>query len=84
MNELTPIPEPPLPILTVRGKSVALDSDLAVLYGVQTRELNKAVRRNAGRFPDDFLFQLTPAEFANLMFQNGTSSSDSPPGSAGT
>lgn len=69
------IPEPPLPIFTIRGKAVALDSDLAVLYGVQTRELNKAGKRNAARFPADFLLQLTSVEFANLMFQNGTSSS---------
>ncbi|MBI4661859.1 MAG: ORF6N domain-containing protein [Verrucomicrobia bacterium] len=75
MNELTAIPEPPLPIHTLRGKPVVLDSDLAVLYGVQTRVLNKAVKRNAARFPADFLFQLTSTEFASLMFQNGTSSS---------
>jgi ORF6N domain-containing protein len=75
MDKLIPIPEPPLPILAIRGKPVVLDSDLARLYGVQTRELNKAVKRNAARFPADFVFQLTSEEFASLMFQNGTSSS---------
>ena len=51
-----------------------LDKDLAGLYNVQTRDLNKAVKRNIKRFPDDFMFQLTPEEFKNLKFQNGTSS----------
>jgi len=50
-----------------------LDRDLAELYGVQTRDLNKAVRRNSDRFPSDFMFQLTPVEYKNLMFQFGTS-----------
>jgi len=75
MNELLPIPAPQLAIFTIRGKPIVLDSDLAVLYGVETRVLNKAVKRNTARFPADFLFQLTPVEFANLKFQNGTSSS---------
>jgi hypothetical protein len=48
-----------------------LDSDLAELYQVTTGNLNKAVNRNAKRFPDDFMFQLTEIEFKNLMFQNG-------------
>jgi hypothetical protein len=43
------------------------------LYGVQTRDLNKAVRRNSDRFPSDFMFQLTPEEYKNLMYQFGTS-----------
>jgi len=52
-----------------------VDRDLAELYEVQTRNLNKAVGRNLKRFPDeDFMFQLTDDEFKNLMFQNGTSS----------
>jgi hypothetical protein len=50
------------------------DSDLAELYGVATKNLNKAVRRNAGRFPPDFMFQLTVQEVTNLRFQIGTSS----------
>lgn len=51
-----------------------LDRDLAKLYGVGTRNLNKAVKRNLERFPHDFMFQLTREEFENLMFQTGTSS----------
>ena len=52
-----------------------LDSHLAALYGVETKNLNKAVRRNLSRFPADFMFQLTPEELTNLKFQIGTSSS---------
>ena len=52
-----------------------LDSALAALYGVKTKELNKAVARNAERFPSDFMFRLAPQEVANLRFQIGTSSS---------
>lgn len=62
-------------ILVVRDKRVLLDSDLARFYGVQTRELNKAVSRNLDRFPEDFAFYLTAEEVRNLMFQSGTSSS---------
>jgi len=51
-----------------------LDKDLAALYGVQTRDLNKAVSRNLDRFPQDFMFGLTKAEFENLKFHFGTSS----------
>lgn len=51
-----------------------LDADLAGVYGVMTRNLNKAVKRNRDRFPEDFAFQLTPEETANLKFQIGTSS----------
>lgn len=51
-----------------------LDRDLSELYGVLTRNLNKAVKRNIKRFPEDFMFQLTKEEFDNLMFQFGTSS----------
>ncbi len=53
-----------------------LDSDLAVLYGVTTGNLNKAMKRNNDRFPDDFCFELTEDEYRNLIFQNGTSSSE--------
>jgi hypothetical protein len=62
-------------IYLIRGMKVMLDSDLAVLYGVKTKELNKAVTRNRDRFPSDFVFQLTAEEVANLRFQIGTSSS---------
>ena len=51
-----------------------MDKDLAVLYGIGTRDLNKAVTRNLDRFPADFMFQLTREEFKNLKSQFGTSS----------
>jgi hypothetical protein len=60
-------------IMVIRGHKVLLDSDLAGLYGVETKALNLAVRRNAQRFPADFMFQLTPEEDARLRFQNETS-----------
>ena len=60
-------------ILLVRGHKVLLDADLAALYGVQTRRLNEQVRRNLARFPADFMFQLTDAEFELLMSQFATS-----------
>ena len=58
----------------IRGEKVMLDADLAELYGVTTRALNRAVRRNVGRFPPDFMFLLHKEELANLKCQNGTSS----------
>ena len=61
-------------ILFVRDHKVILDKDLAVLYGVSTGNLNKAVTRNIDRFPDDFMIQLTEEEFKNLKFHFGTSS----------
>jgi hypothetical protein len=61
-------------IFLIRGQRVMLDVDLANLYGVTTGNLNKAVRRNQFRFPEDFMFQLTDVEFENLRFQIGTSS----------
>lgn len=61
-------------IFTVRGQKVILDSDLARLYGVKTKNLNKAMARNQSRFPEDFAFQLTAEEHSNLRFQSGTSS----------
>lgn len=59
-------------IFEIRGLKVILDKDLALMYEVTTGNLNKAVKRNADRFPDDFMFQLTNEEF-DLIFQNGTS-----------
>ena len=56
-------------ILLIRGLRVILDTDLAELYGVEVRSLNQQVRRNAGRFPDDFVMQLSPEETANLRSQ---------------
>jgi hypothetical protein len=61
-------------IFLVRGLRVMLDADLARLYAVETKNLNKAVRRNLARFPGDFMFRLTEKEAANLRFQCGTSS----------
>ena len=61
-------------ILVLRGHKVILDKDLAALYGVTTGNLNKAVARNIERFPDDFMFQLSPDEMENLIFHSGTSS----------
>ncbi len=60
-------------IFLVRDKKVMLDEDLAELYGVTTGNLNKAVKRNLSRFPDDFMFQLTKEEFDILLFQIGIS-----------
>jgi hypothetical protein len=61
-------------IYEIRGYKVMLDSDLAALYEVETFNLNKAVKRNIQRFPDDFMFQLTKEEWENLIFQFGISS----------
>src|SRR4051812_37583594 len=61
-------------IYLLRGQRVMLDSDLAELYGVETGALNRAVARNRGRFPDDFMGQLTKAKTADLKCQTGISS----------
>jgi len=61
-------------IILIRGHKVMLDRDLAKLYGVQTGQLTRQVRRNSERFPDDFMFQLTRDEFDNLKCQFGISS----------
>jgi len=60
-------------IYFIRGHKVMLDSDLAVLYGVRTKNLNKAIKRNIERFPGDFMFRLTNDEARSLRFQFGTS-----------
>lgn len=57
----------------IRGKRVILDSSLAELYGVPTKQLNRAVKRNEDRFPEDFMFQLTDEELTALRCQTGTS-----------
>lgn len=62
-------------ILVVRGEKVLLDSDLAELYGVPTGRLNEQVRRNADRFPRDFMFQLSAAEVRDLRSQDAISRS---------
>ena len=61
-------------IFEIRGQKVMLDHDLASLYGVGKKILNRSVKRNITRFPDDFMFQMTKIEFENLRFQFGTSS----------
>jgi hypothetical protein len=61
-------------IYQIRGERVMLDSDLALMYGVETKALNRAVKRNGYRFPKDFVFQLSEDEWKNLRYQNGTSS----------
>jgi hypothetical protein len=77
MNELTASIDEGIKtkIHTIRGMQVMLDSDLAELYGVETKNLNRAVNRNSDRFPPNFMFQLTEDEYQNLRFQFGTSSS---------
>jgi hypothetical protein len=60
-------------IYLIRGHKVMLDRDLAGLYGIGTRDLNKAVTRNLDRFPEDFMLKLNKDEFNSLMFQIGTS-----------
>src|SRR5688572_28994767 len=66
-------------IVLVRGHKVMLDSDLAALYGVETRQLVRAVKRNLPRFPPDFAYQLTRKEFTTLKCQIGISKSTSDP-----
>ena len=61
-------------IYAIRGLHVMLDADLAELYGVQTKVLNQAVKRNSDRFPPEFMFQLSEAELEILRSQNVTSS----------
>ena len=58
-------------IYLIRGEKVMLDSELSKLYGVTTGNLNKAVKRNIGRFPKDFMFQLSKKEYESLRFQIG-------------
>jgi len=61
-------------VMVVRGEKVLLDADLAELYGVPTKVLNQAVKRNIDRFPADFMFQLTPDEWARMRSQTVTAS----------
>ena len=58
-------------ILLIRGHKVMIDADLAQLYGIETFNLNKSVKRNSERFPEDFMFQLTKEEADSLRFQTG-------------
>jgi len=68
-------------IFTIRGDRVMLDADLAAIYGVTTRRLLEQVKRNSDRFPPDFVFQLTEAEWLSLRSQNATSKAE--PGRGG-
>jgi hypothetical protein len=61
-------------IYVFRGEKVMLDNDLAEMYGVETKQLKRQVRRNKSRFPKDFMFELSTKEFENLRSQIGTSS----------
>lgn len=61
-------------IYVIRNQKVLLDRDLAQLYGIETKRLNEAVKRNLSRFPEDFMFQLNSFEFENLKSQFATSS----------
>ena len=72
-RELVPIETIARRILAIRGHKVLLDSDLAELYGVPTKVLNQAVKRNRQRFPLDFMFQLKPMEAAVLRSRSATS-----------
>lgn len=62
-------------IYLIRSRKVMLDRDLAILYGVPTKQLNRAVKRNIDRFPNDFMFELTKDEMDNWKYQIGTSNS---------
>ena len=59
-------------IYEIRGKKVMLDSDLAMLFGYETKQLNRQVLRNINRFPENYCFQITDAEYISLRCQNGT------------
>jgi len=72
-NNLAPLPDIKSKIYTIRNLQVMLDSDLAELYQVQTKQLNKSVNRNIARFPEKFRFQLSKEEYETVLrFQNGT------------
>src|SRR3972149_2743503 len=74
MKALVPIELIEKKILVIRGEKVMLDADLAELYGVETKMLMRAIKRNIDRFPADFMIQLDKEEFENLRFHFGTSS----------
>jgi hypothetical protein len=72
-NAAIPIERITRAILLIRGQKVILDTDLAELYDVETKALNRAVKRNIERFPPDFIFELTKVETERLRCQSGTS-----------
>ena len=73
-NQLYEIEDIKQKIYTIRGKQVMLDSDIAILYDVETKKLNQAVKRNIKRFPSNYCFQLSETESENLRSQIVTSS----------
>lgn len=73
-TDLIPIENISSKIYLIRNEKVLIDSDLAELYGVETKALKRAVRRHKDRFPNDFMFELSKEEFDNLRYQFGTSS----------
>jgi len=75
-EEIVPVERVERVIYLIRGQKVMLDRDLGALYGVDTKVLKQAVKRNLRRFPDDFMFVLTGKEFANWRSQFVTSNSD--------
>ncbi|HEX9935244.1 MAG TPA: ORF6N domain-containing protein, partial [bacterium] len=78
-NDLIPLERIRQTILLIRGQKVMLDRDLAILYGIETRVLKQAVKRNRERFPDDFMFELTRKELRNIS-QGMMSSSENDEG----
>ena len=74
-NEIAPVTDNVIRslIYTIRGQQVMIDSDLAMLYQVETRRLNESVKRNIARFPESFCFQMTKEEFESLKSQIATS-----------
>ena len=76
MTDIVPLEQVEKAILILRGRRVMLDVDLAEMYGVETRSLIQALKRNVARFTDDFMFQLTAEEFALLRSQNVISKLD--------
>ncbi len=76
MNEIIPQEIIEKKIYLIRGQKVMLDSELAELYGVETSNLNKSVKRNSDRFPQDFMFQLMKEEADSLRFQFGISKTE--------
>jgi len=75
-NNMIPIEKISGKILLIRGQKVLMDRALAELYGVETKTLKRAVRRNLERFPSDFMFEMNNEEFKNWRYQFGTSNSD--------
>ena len=75
-SDLIPLERIEKSIYFIRGEKVMLDRDLAVLYGVETKVLKRAVKRNLDRFPADLMFVLSPSEFRDWRCQFGTSNAD--------